>query len=107
MLRPELPKVPGAGKLKAAVLNQRSGVGFEATGLPTTFGRSFAPKPRIERPVPLLSMSDKSATVNGRPVCSVTMPKLCQPVKTVETQPLSAKYFLPFPNGRSQEQIAD
>ncbi len=55
------------GKRKGAVLNHCAVVGFESSGLPTRFGRSFAPKPRIDRPVPLLSISESSATVNGLP----------------------------------------
>ena len=47
MFRPALPKVPRGEKAKAAVLNQRSGVGSSSLGSPTTSGRSFAPKPRF------------------------------------------------------------
>jgi hypothetical protein len=101
VLRPALPNVPGAGNAKADVSNQRSGVRFERVGSPTTFGRSFAPKPSVERPVPLLSMSESRATVNGLPVWSVTMPKVCQPLKIVESQPRSARCARPLPNGRS------
>jgi hypothetical protein len=57
MLRPALPKVPGGGKTNADVLNHLSGVGLLNVGLPATFGRSFAPKPRMDLPVPLLSIS--------------------------------------------------
>src|ERR1041384_8703699 len=65
---PALPNVPGAEKANAAVLNHCDVVGLDNSGLPTRFGRSFAPKPRIDLPVPLLSMSESSATVNGLPV---------------------------------------
>ena len=34
MFRPAFPKVPGAENAKAPVLNHRSGVGFESSGLP-------------------------------------------------------------------------
>ena len=74
MLRPALPNVPGAGNLKADVSNHSSGVRGPLLGLPTTSGRSFAPKPSDERPVPLLSNSCMSATVKGLPVCAVTTP---------------------------------
>ena len=57
-----------------AVLNQRSGVGSCQAASPLTFGRSLAPKPNDDRPVPELSSSDGSATVNGRPDCIVRMP---------------------------------
>ena len=69
-------------------------------GIPATLGRSFAPKPRIDLPVPLLSISESRATVNGRPDCNVTMPYVSQPVRSVVTQPESAKYFRPLPTGK-------
>src|ERR1051325_10479970 len=64
---PAFPNVPGGGKTKAAVLNHCNVVGFDSSGCPTRLGRSFAPNPRIDRPVPLLSISESRTTVNGRP----------------------------------------
>src|ERR1043166_1490171 len=84
---PALPNVPGAGNANAAVLNHSDVVGFDNSGLLATFGRSFAPKPRIDLPVPLLSSSGSSATVNGRPVCNCTMPKVSQPLITFPARP--------------------
>src|SRR6185369_5149201 len=112
MLRPALPNVPGAGKANAAVLNHCVVVGFESSGLPTRFGRSFAPKPRIDRPVPLLSISDNNATVNGRPDWRVTIPEVCQPVKTPfktsDSQPLLLpKYCRPSTSGNAYEKLTD
>src|SRR5215210_9517040 len=101
MFLPALPNVPGAGKAKATVLNHCSVVEFESSGFPIRLGRSLAPKPRIDRPVPLLSISESSATVNGRPDCSATMPNVSHPLKTVESQPSSATYSRPFPNGNA------
>src|SRR5687767_1058517 len=101
MFRPAFPKVPSAGKAKAAVLNHCPVEGELRCGSPTRLGRSLAPNPRIERPVPLLSISESKATVNGRPDCHVITPKLCHPLKSVEAHPLSAKNRLPSPKGRS------
>src|SRR5437588_1422179 len=101
MFRPALPNVPGGEKLNALVLNQRSIVGDASCGGPVIFGRSLAPKPRIDLPVPLLSMSGSKATVNGRPDCSVTIPRVCQPLQMVDTQPRSARWLRPLPKGRS------
>src|SRR5690349_1855192 len=103
MLRPALPNVPGGENAKAAVLNHCAVVWFESSGFPTTFGRSFAPKPRIERPVPLLSISGSSATVNGRPDCTVIMPDVSHPLSTVDSKPLPARYCRPLPNGNAYE----
>src|SRR5215216_3758481 len=64
---PAFPNVPGAGKAKAAVLNHCSVVGFDNSGFPTRLGRSLAPNPRIDLPVPLLSISESKATVKGLP----------------------------------------
>src|SRR5258708_17936255 len=55
ILRPELPKLPYGGTANAAVLNQRSGVWCELCGSLVTFGRSLAPKPRMDCPALLLS----------------------------------------------------
>src|SRR6185369_12933056 len=103
MLRPAFPNVPGAGKTNADVLNHLSGEGLLSVGLPATFGRSFAPNPSIDLPVPLLSISERSATVNGRPVCKVTIPKVSQPVSTVDSNPGFEKYWRPLPKGNKYE----
>ena len=70
-----------AGITNADVSNQRCSVGLSSAGDFTTFGRSFAPNPSTLRPVLLLSISDKSATVNGRPVWNDQTPLVCHPRK--------------------------
>src|SRR5687767_15300352 len=101
MFLPAFPKVPPKGKLNALVLNHRSGVGFASRVFPVTLGRSFAPKPSAENPVPLLSNSRIRATVNGRPVCAVTIPAVCQPLHKVDQPPPPQRYLRPLPKGRS------
>src|SRR5579859_6997706 len=79
MLRPEFPNVPNGGSANADVLNHMPGDGEESLGLPSTLGRSLAPKPRMDCPVLLLSSADRSATVNGRPDWNDRIPLVCQP----------------------------
>src|SRR5262249_15639924 len=101
IFRPASPKLPNGGKANASVLNHLSGVPSEISGRPTTFGRSLAPKPSVDLPVLLLSISDNKATVNGRPLCRVRMPNVCQPVRIVGNQPSPATNDRPLPNGKS------
>src|SRR5262245_9143781 len=79
ILRPALPNEPKGGFRKALVSNQRSGVGWERWGWPTTLGRSTTPNPILGRPVLLLSTPGRRVTVNGRPVWKVHTPLVCQP----------------------------
>ena len=67
MFRPAFPNVPNAGKLNAAGLNQRSRVRSANVGIAGEIGPVVGAKSERARPVLLLSMSGKSAAVNGRP----------------------------------------
>ena len=92
-------------KLEVLALDNREQLTVGRThaqpALPTTFGRSLAPKPSVDRPVLLLSMSESSATVNGRPLCKLSIPKVCQPARSVDRNPLFAINVRLFPHGKS------
>src|ERR1035438_3677893 len=78
MFRPAFPKVPNGGTTNAVVSTQPLAPRWESAGLRRMLGRSLAPKPSDEMPVLLLSWSESSATVNGRPGWKVQMPTGCQ-----------------------------
>src|SRR5262245_64944306 len=107
MLRPALPNVPRAGIENAPVLNQRSALGSERLGSPETFGRSLNPTPRFDRPDRLLSISGKSATVKGRPDCTVRTLWTSQLASADESHPRLERKRPPLPNGRSYEALIE
>src|SRR5437870_12396512 len=74
VLRPRFPYVPRAGVANAATLNQRSTERslLERYGLPIRLGRSVSA-------APVLLISARIDTVNGRPDWTVLMPEISHP----------------------------